>query len=312
MNIITYRELSSLTQLLGVSAKALYALSNNVTSHYRKVEIPKSDGSKRELCVPDEFLKSVQRKILENLLYNEYVSPFATAYRPGLSTLINAKIHLNQPLILKLDIKNFFQNISYAKVKEKVFDEKRFSENNRILLSMLCVYKESIPQGAPTSPYISNIVMRDFDREVFHFCRERSINYTRYCDDMTFSGEFDAREVIEFITAKLKQNGFVLNRKKTALLKDGTRMCVTGIVVNQKLNTKSEFRKQIRQIVYYCKRYGVEQHLRHIELKVKPYKYFERLLGKINYALSVDESNKELGEYKKWVKQQMCTISDKL
>ncbi len=304
MNTITYTELSSLTCDLGVSAKVLYTLSNNVTKHYRRVRIPKSDSNFRELCVPDDFLKSVQRKIVNEILAYIPVSPCATAYRYSMSPIFNAKVHIGKPLILKLDIKNFFDSISYSLVKEKVFISQTFSEANRILLSMLCTYKEGVPQGAPTSPYISNIVMKDFDCEIAEFCKEKSIYYTRYCDDMTFSGDFEPLEVIEIVKTKLRQNGFVLNNKKTCILKDGMRKSVTGIVVNQKLNIKAEYRKQIRQQVYYCKKYGISEHIKYNGLNIDEEKFLEKLLGKINYVLSVDKGNKEMQEYKRWITEQ--------
>ena len=160
--MIVYGELSSLEKDLGFSAKALYSVNYHRWEHYRKTKIPKGNGKLRELCVPDEFLKAIQRSIADNLLAYEEISPFATAYRPGGSTLVNARPHVGQPVVLKLDIRHFFDHIIYPLVKEKAFPAECYSETNRILLSMLCIYKYALPQGAPTSPVISNTVMKDF------------------------------------------------------------------------------------------------------------------------------------------------------
>ena len=119
--IITYKELSSLCKDLGFSASALYALSNHTQKHYHKKVIPKGNGGERVLHVPDEFLKAVQRSIAKNILAYEEVSPYAMAYRYGASTVKNAKPHVGKSVVLKLDIKNFFDSIIYHLVKKKVF-----------------------------------------------------------------------------------------------------------------------------------------------------------------------------------------------
>ena len=107
--MIIYKELSSLTNELGFSAHALYFATNH--NHYYKTKIPKGNGEERELSVPDEFLKAIQRKIVEKLLCYEEVSPYATAYVYGGSTIRNARPHLGQKEILKLDIKDFFDSV---------------------------------------------------------------------------------------------------------------------------------------------------------------------------------------------------------
>ncbi len=177
-------------------------------------------------------------------------------------------------------------------VKERVFEEKKYSEPIRILLSVLCVYSHTIPQGAPTSPTISNIIMRDFDEVVGEWCNERGISYSRYCDDMTFSGDFDEKEVVDFVRAELRKAGFFLNNKKTVCLHDGQRKEVTGIVVNEKLAVPANYKKKIRQELYYINKYGLESHLS--KMGYNKDKYLNGLFGRINYALSVEPQNVEL------------------
>lgn len=299
--MITYKELSSLTNELGFTAHALYTASNNTSKHYYKTKIPKSNGEERELTVPDEFLKSIQRRIVDKLLYFEEVSPYATAYRYGGSTVKNAKPHVGQPLILKLDIRHFFDRIIYPAIKEKAFPENKYSENNRILLSLICSHSGTLPQGAPTSPVISNIIMKDFDDVVGKWCDKRKIRYTRYCDDMTFSGDFIPNETIKFVGRELKKMGFFLNGKKTTIVRDGQKKIVTGIVVNEKLNASSSYRKEIRQTVYYCKKFGVKSHMEHKNISDDRISFLQKLLGKVNYVLSVDSVNNEMKQYKNWI-----------
>ena len=258
--MIVYKELSSIEKDLGFPIKTLYGLSNNLEKHYHNVFIPKSDGTKRKLSVPDLILKNVQRSIVDNILAYYPISKYATAYKVGSSVQKNARPHINKKKILKLDIEGFFDNITYSRVKDVVFYEDKFSEPIRILLTMLCYYRESLPQGAPTSPAITNIIMYDFDERIGAYCSERGIAYTRYCDDMTFSGEFDEKEIITLVREELRKLGLFLKNRKTALINNSKRQTVTGIVVNEKINITKEYKKKIRQEIYYIEKFGLENH----------------------------------------------------
>lgn len=303
--MVVYRELSSLEKDLGVSAKMLYTLSNQLHKHYHNVRIPKGSGEFRELSVPDNFLKAVQTKIAQNLLAYERISPYAAAYRPGGSPLRNAQPHVGKETLLKMDIRHFFDHIYYPMVKAKVFTADKYSESNRVLLSLLCVHKDALPQGAPTSPVISNIIMRDFDDVVGSWCKERKITYTRYCDDMTFSGSFDPKVVKTFVKEQLKITGFYVNDKKTVVARNGQQKNVTGIVVNERPNTTAAYRKKLRQELYYCKTYGVYSHMQRTQVNATEDTYLRQLLGRVNYVLSVDPLNEEMQSYKRWIKTQL-------
>lgn len=306
--MITYKELSTLTYDLGISAKTLYSVSNNIQNHYNKCKIPKRSGGVRVLTVPDNLLKCIQHKIVSTLLVHEEISPYAKAYRFGGSILKNAAPHLGQSVVVKLDIKDFFDHIIYSIVKEKAFPKERYSEANRVLLTLLCIYKDSLPQGAPTSPFISNIIMREFDDVVGKECKRLNINYTRYCDDMTFSGDFEPEIIIETVKKELRKIGFFLNDKKTLVLRNGQKKVVTGVVVNEKLNISADYRKKLRQELYYCRKYGIHSHLDRVNSVEEPGKYLQKTLGKVNYILSIDRENREMLEYKKWLIDQMNMI----
>ena len=302
--MVVYRELSSLEKDLGVSAKMLYTLSNQLHKHYHNVRIPKGSGEFRELSVPDDFLKAVQTKIAQNLLAYERISPYATAYRPGGSPLRNAQPHVGKETLLKMDIRHFFDHIYYPMVKAKVFTADKYCESNRVLLSLLCVHRDALPQGAPTSPVISNIIMRDFDDTVGNWCKGRNIAYTRYCDDMTFSGDFDPKEVKAFVKEQLKKTGFFANDKKTVVARTGQQKNVTGIVVNERVSVSAAYRKKLRQELYYCKTYGVYSHMQHVRADVTEDIFLRQLLGRVNYVLSADPLNEEMQGYKRWIKSQ--------
>ena len=301
--MIVYRELSSLEQDLGISAKTLYAVSNNLSKHYRKAKLPKKNGGFRNLSVPDEVLKSIQKRIAEVLLIHMPVSRYAKAYRFGSSTLRNAKHHVGKQVVLKLDILHFFDSIRYSTVKDKVFPEEIYAEPLRILLTMLCYHKDALPQGAPSSPAITNIILYEFDEQLGQWCREHGIAYTRYCDDMTFSGAFEPSEVIRYVRLELKKMGFLLNEQKTRIQRPGQQQSVTGIVVNEKLSIPADYRRKLRQELYYCRKFGIQEHLQRIGLEILEDTYRMRLLGKVNYVLQVHPDDRDMLDARKWLQQ---------
>ena len=298
--MIVYKELASIEKDLGYPAKTLYGLSNSLEKHYHTVYIPKSDGSKRKLSVPDLILKTVQKSINNNILVQYPISRYAKAYKAGSSVQQNARPHIGKKKILKLDIEGFFDHILYSQVKDIVFCEKKFSEPIRILLTMLCYYKESLPQGAPTSPTITNIIMYDFDETVGDFCSKKDIAYTRYCDDMTFSGDFDDREIIAFVKGELCKLGLFLKKRKTVVIPASKRQVVTGIVVNEKLNITKEYKKNIRQEMYYIKKFGLDEHLNKRGISDKQ-QYLLSIRGRLAFVLHTVPNDREFMEYKKFL-----------
>lgn len=298
--MIVYREAASLARDLGVEVRTLYALSNNLPAHYHAVELPKPGGGSRRLTVPDEALKRVQRAILRNLLVHMPVSPYATAYRYGGGAVRNAAGHVGRPQVLRLDIRHFFDSVRYSAVKDAAFPPEIFSEPLRVLLAMLCYYRDALPQGAPTSPAIANLLLRDFDLRLGRLCRRRNITYTRYCDDLAFSGE-DLAGVRELVEPELRKLGFFLNQGKTRLRSAGQRQVVTGLVVNGKVSVPRETRRALRQAAYYCRRFGIAEHLRRTGGGLAPEAYRERLLGQVGYVLQADPGCAWAREAREWL-----------
>ena len=299
--MIVYQELASIERDLGFPARTLYGLSHNLEKHYHTVLIPKRDGSKRKLSVPDLILKKVQKSIADTILVQYPVSPYATAYKAGSSVQRNARPHVGKKKILKLDIEGFFDSILYSQVKDVVFCEQKFAEPIRVLLTMLCYYKESLPQGAPTSPAVTNIIMYEFDEKIGAFCNEKGIAYTRYCDDMTFSGDFDEREIIALVKAELYKLGLFLKHRKTAVIPAAKRQTVTGIVVNEKLGITKEYKKKIRQEMYYITKFGLDEHLKRVGISDKQY-YLRSLMGRIAFVLQTMPHDPEFEGYRAFLK----------
>ena len=301
--MIVYRELSSLERDLGIPIKTLYAVSNNLKGHYRKVLIPKKSGGYRKLSVPDEVMKRIQRQISDVLLIHMPISRYAKAYRFGSTTMKNARLHVGKPVVLKLDILHFFDSIRYSDMKDKVFPAEIYAENIRILLAMLCYYKDFLPQGAPTSPAITNILMYKFDETVGTWCQERGIAYTRYCDDMTFSGDFAPAEAIWFVRQELRKMGFLLNEQKTRIQRSGQQQTVTGIVVNEKMSIPADYRRKLRQELYYCRKFGIQEHLQKMGLEISEDAYRMQLMGRVNYVLQLSPEDHDMLDARKWLQQ---------
>ena len=177
--------------------KKLYIMSNNITKYYNEFTIKKRNGKDRHILSPYTELKKIQLNILNDLLYDKRQSPYAKAYIKEVGLVDNAKTHIGYKYIVKLDISNFFENVSYVDVYN-IFKEYGFSNRICGLLAHLTTYDDYLPQGAPTSPCLSNLVLRDFDYKVGRWCKDKNINYTRYSDDMTFSMNEYNKDLIRF------------------------------------------------------------------------------------------------------------------
>ena len=274
----------------------LYGLSNHTEEHYQKIQIPKRNGAWRTLYVPDSLLKYVQKQILHKVLTQLPVSYCASAYKKGCSLKENAAPHTGKSIVLKLDILDFFGNITYISVYQHAFPGELFPPPVRTLLAHLCCYRDFLPQGAPTSPYISNLVLFPFDRYMERWCKNQNITYTRYCDDLTFSGSFEPKAVIRKVSSFLLRMGFEINPKKMKICPQGQRQIITGIVVNEKTQVPKTYRRNLRQEIYYIEKFGLSEHLAHIHLDLTPEKYLEHLKGKLRYVLQINPQDREFQE----------------
>lgn len=285
--------------LLGYLPAYVYAAANSPERFYRQFLIPKKNGGMRMISEPLPSLKEIQEWILKNILYKGEVSPYAKAYIPGKSIKDNVRFHRRQQKVLSLDIKQFYDYMTDWMVFQ-FYLECGYEESVAMMLTSLCCVGGCLPQGAPTSAALSNLLLREFDEKVGMYCRQEQIRYTRYADDMTFSGNFDELKVIRFVRKALKSMGLQLNNKKTRVRKQGQQQEVTGIVVNYKTQLPKSIRKEIRKNMYYICKYGLESHLDYIDSEHK--NYLEHLLGQVSYALFINPNDLEMERYKKILK----------
>lgn len=288
----------------------LYTISNQAEKYYQPFSIEKRDGTQRQLLAPKSILKKIQQNILHRLLEQIPVSQYATAYCKTRDILSNATPHIGKQKILKLDIEDFFGSILFSQVRQHAFPTIYYPLPVGTLLSHLCCYDDVLPQGAPTSATISNLVMRPFDEFIGKWCLDQRITYTRYCDDMTFSGDFDVKIVKRKVQNFLEAIGFSLNEEKTKVLTQHQKQTVTGIVVNQKAQVPLNYRKKLRQELYYCGKFGVKEHLARETQQsaissAEILRYLHRTLGKINFVLQVNAEDLYFQEARRNVQKQL-------
>jgi len=281
--------------------KKIYIMSNHITKYYNGFTIKKRNGKNRNILSPYNDLKRIQFNILNDLLYDKRSSKYAKAYIKNVSLIDNVKIHKGYKYILKLDISSFFENISYVDIFN-IYKEYGFSDGLCSVLAHLTTYNEYLPQGAPTSPYLSNLVMRGFDYIIGEWCDKNNINYTRYSDDMTFSMNEYNTDLIRFVRVNLYKYGLELNNDKICLINNSSQQKITGIVVNDKIQVDSKYRKTIRQEIYYINKFGIDEHIRRINIDDKV-KYLKSLYGRILFVLSIDSKKKEFIKYKEIVRR---------
>lgn len=253
------------------------------------------------------MLKIVQKYILEKILIKIPCSKYSKAYIKNNSLKDNAKFHRKQRYILKIDLKDYFGNLK----KDRVYDffiNLGYAKDVSILLCNLCTLDGSLPQGAPTSPYLSNLLTINLDNDLFNYCRDnRELRYSRYADDITISGDFNPKQVIRDVIGIIKKNKLFVNYDKIAVIGQNKRQEVTGIVVNQKMQVSKAYRKKIRQEIYYIKKFGIEVHMKsqNINYPEDLERYVRNLAGRINYCLSVNNNDLEMFKYKQFVCKEL-------
>ena len=254
-NLLQIDDLNDLSDQLNMSRRRLYIISKCPEYYYVNFSIPKRGSGVRQINSPKYPLRCIQRYILTEILEKIELHPSAMAFRKGAQYGIaeNAKQHLNQRYILKIDVKDFFSSIDRFQIYP-FFLKLGYNSFISNLLTNYCTYKSVLPQGASTSPALSNIVLFQHDRDVDNYCRSKNVIYTRYADDMIFSGDNRKdleRNVYILVKESLKRLNLRINDKKTKILSGNDRQLVTGILVNNdKITLKKETRKKIRAMIH--------------------------------------------------------------
>lgn len=208
-------------------------------------------------------------KILNNHLSNLYTPPeHVHGFVSGKSVVTNARCHLAKKQVLSVDIKDYFNSITKSKVASSL-ENLGFSKNVGKWLSEITTLNGTLAQGFNTSPTIANIVSKNMDEELNALCGSE-VTYTRYADDLYFSGDKDLPDE-KLIATILCNNGFEVNPKKTLLMKRGQKQYVTGLTVFDSKHPRisKRVKRNIRLEIYYLKKFGYEKHaIRRIENQI--------------------------------------------
>lgn len=282
--------------LIGVEKYYFRNILNKNFEIYREIQIDKKLGGKRDIVVPIDGLKFIQRWILEHVLENIPVSNNCMGFMKGLSIVDNAKIHVNNNLLINLDIKDFFPSIKFIQVY-RIFRYYGYTKEVSKIFAKLCTYRGVLPQGAPTSPYLSNIVCKKLDKRLSLLANKIGANYSRYADDITFSGDNQIKIYLNLIIKIVEEEGFIINKSKTRIHNNNQRQMVTGLIVNKKLAVPKEFENKFKLQIYFCSKFGVYGHLKHIGLDgISSFK--EYMYGTAYFIRMVDynKGSKYLGD----------------
>ena len=281
-----------LALLIGISSDELCKMVFAEDRFYSTARIPKRNGGYRELDIPSSDLKYIQKWIMQNILYCMRVSDYAYGFQPKRSIVDNARVHVNKHCIVNLDISDFFPSISFERVF-RLFFYYGYTKEVSFVLAKLCTFRGKLPQGSPASPCISNICCLKLDARLSALATKYKADYSRYADDITFSSNSDLKTIIRIVAPILLEEGFRVNERKTRISYHHQRQEVTGHIVNgENVRVSKEFKRSLLQELYYCKRFGVSDHMRHIGCNKAFYK--EHVYGKLFFVNMVepDEAKK--------------------
>ena len=218
-----------------LSKKAIWTLSRFSDNFYFEYTISKDNGTYRTISQPSKELKALQAWVLRNILDRLQSSPSCKGFEKKTTILDNALPHIGCSIVLSVDIEDFFPSITANKVYA-VFYTIGYNSLVSSILTNICTHKKTLPQGSPCSPKLSNLICIRKDNRIQGYVGKRGITYTRYADDMAFSGLSPQKviRIIPTLTKIIADEGFNLNPNKTRVAGLARAKRVTGLIVNEK------------------------------------------------------------------------------
>ncbi len=292
-----------------ITAKHLKYLIYSKKSKYSTFEIAKKSGGVRIIASPNKLVKHIQT--LTNIALQSLFTPYptTTGFVTGRSIVTNAKKHINKKYVYNIDLENFFPSITYGRINAVLSKVPLTSINKGVVFTIddgiqapkstlhpdvahyianICCYNGVLPQGAPTSPTISNIVCKILDYRLYKFAEKNSLVFSRYADDITFSSNqpIFTDEIKQQIFNIIIEQGFTLNKKKERLQiygKDNEgvlhrdRQEVTGIIVNKRTNVSKIYLRNLKATIHNWEVMG------YAEANKKHEKYYKNEKGFLRY-----------------------------
>lgn len=291
------KSISHLLELLNIPDREdFFFFSNNRRRLYNKSFIPKKSGGKRMIEAPIPDLKNIQKAIDDVFFRHFELSKHCCAYRKNISIVDNALPHLGAKTLLKFDIKDFFPSITLKNVYYQ-FRYYGYGKNVAKYLGFLCVNGDCVlPQGAPTSPMLSNLVCVRLDARISGYCKSTNskycLKYTRYADDITISSnrrlaKEEINSIKKMINAIIISEGFYPNYDKFKCFHVGQKMMVTGININSKneLHVDKLKLREVEIAIHCIKKFGLLSHIEYLNRK-KEYSWTESTYEKHIFGMA--------------------------
>lgn len=288
-SIIEVQNTSELAKSLGVDFETFrFCVSSPV---YSEFTIRKKSGGTRKISSPDGLTLNLQRKLNRKLqtVYNSLnpgcVYGFTRRKKGLLPNIVeNANVHVNKRYVMTIDIMDFFPSITSALVLD-MFMKPPFNYGRELAkaITLLCCYNGCLPTGAASSPVVSNLVLAEMDKEILEYAETFGISYTRYADDLTFSADFKmSGDYLQGFESVINKYGFRLNKKKQRETPRYFRQVVTGIVVNDKVNVKRKYLKELRAVIHDIRNRGYQKACaKHFDLTHVPFDLEEQFRNKV-------------------------------
>lgn len=245
-------------------------------ARYRSFEIPKRGGGMRAISAPCDELRAWQDTILPLLMQTLQPHPSAHGFLHQRSVATNANAHIGARFVLNVDLKDFFPSVHFGRVRG-LFLKPPFAMGVKAaaVLAQLCTVRNGLPQGAPTSPVLSNFVAAELDRRLTRLAKTHRLTYSRYADDLSFSCNLDAfppsiafheidasgRKILHIGAALIQEitaAGFAHNPTKLRLQSRGMRQAVTGLTVNARINVQRKRIRRLRAMLHAWEKFGLE------------------------------------------------------
>lgn len=282
MSVKNLQSIQQLSYLLGIQLKDLTFRLYRIPEEkkYRTFEIEKKNGEKRTISSPIKPIKEIQRKLYDLLKDDYEPKECSHGFEKERGFLTNAKAHKKGRVLLNIDLKSFFDSINFGRVRG-LFLSSAFncSKDVATVLAQIICYKNTLPQGACTSPIVANMIARRLDSSLISLARKTGSHYTRYVDDITISTTKKnlAKSITESYTSKpnknivlgrdlkeiIRKEGFTLNERKTRVQDKTVRQEVTGVVINEFPNVRREFIRSIRMMLHMWRKYGLSNASEH-------------------------------------------------
>lgn len=242
---------SDLVRMSDCTEVELHQILGDIRSHYTVWISEKSNGKARQICTPSRRLRRIQRSILKCLYICTKTRKYATGGVPKKSVDDFARPHIKQDFVFATDISNFFPSVSMEAVRS-VFNKIGFSAITSDSLTQLCTLDGSLPQGAATSPYISNLFLDEFDFCIGRMANRRNWAYTRYIDDIAISGRDVDLSTLGPVKSTLSRLGLTIAEHKTRLMDRSDKQVLAGLVVNDVLRPTKRYINDLEEDIQLC------------------------------------------------------------